>query len=107
VIKAIHEAHAQTGTSFLTGFTEPIEPKQLDGIDIAPVFLQRCVDKIADYRVTVIGSRVFAARLLTPAGAPVDVRATHRSLSVSQNASQRGTGPGSATIRPTHPLEVA
>lgn len=76
VIKAIHEAHAQTGTSFLTGFTEPIEPNQLEGIDIAPVFLQRRVDKIADYRVTVIGSRVFAARLLTPAGAPVDVRAT-------------------------------
>lgn len=76
VIKAIHEAHAQAETSFLTGFTEPIAPEQLEGIAVTPIFLQRRVDKAADYRVTVIGKQLFAARMVTPAGAPVDVRAT-------------------------------
>jgi glutathione synthase/RimK-type ligase-like ATP-grasp enzyme len=38
--------------------------------------LQREVKKLADYRVTVVGQELFAARITTPEEAPLDVRAT-------------------------------
>jgi glutathione synthase/RimK-type ligase-like ATP-grasp enzyme len=76
VIKAIQDAHAQSGSSFITGFTEHLESNELDGIEIAPVFLQRQIEKVADYRVTLVGGRLFAAKTTVPPGAHIDVRAS-------------------------------
>ncbi len=74
VIKAVQDAHARRGTEMITGLTERIDADDLHGIDIAPVLLQREVEKVADYRVTVVGRRIFAAKTVTPAGSHIDVR---------------------------------
>jgi hypothetical protein len=76
VIKAVQDAYAKVGTTLVTGMTQRVRSEQLRGVDLAPVMLQREVAKIADFRVTVIGRRVFAARITIPPDAPLDVRAT-------------------------------
>jgi hypothetical protein len=77
VIKAVQDAYARTGTTLMTGMTERVRPDDLDGVEIAPVMLQREVPKVADYRVTAVGRQVFGSKITTPAGAPLDVRATN------------------------------
>jgi hypothetical protein len=76
VIKAVQDTYARVGTTLMTGMTERVRPDDLDGVETAPVMLQREVAKLADYRVTVVGRQVFASRITTPAGSPIDVRAT-------------------------------
>jgi hypothetical protein len=76
VIKAVQDAYAKVGTTLLTGMTERVRPEDLLDVETAPVMLQREVAKVADYRVTMIGREIFAARITTPADAPLDVRAT-------------------------------
>jgi hypothetical protein len=48
----------------------------LASVRLAPVLLQRRVDKAADLRITVVGRRAFAVRIVTPQGAPLDFRLT-------------------------------
>lgn len=76
VIKAVQDAYARVGLTLMTGMTERVRPDDLEGVEIAPVMLQREVAKVADYRVTVIGHQVFASKITTPTGSPIDVRAT-------------------------------
>ena len=68
VIKAVQDAYARVGTTLLTGMTERVRPDDLQGVEAAPVMLQREVAKLADYRVTVIGREVFACQYHHPGG---------------------------------------
>lgn len=60
-------------------FTTPLEPRDLEAclasVTHAPVLLQRLEPKRADIRVTVIGTRIFAAEIRTPGDARIDWRA--------------------------------
>ena len=76
VIKAVQDAYVRVGTTLMNGVTERARPDALDGVELAPVMLQREVAKVADYRVTVVGRQVFAGKITTPVGSPLDVRAT-------------------------------
>lgn len=77
IAKAVAEVRVETENEVLTGETfaldEAFEP---DAVRPTPVLLQRRVDKVADVRVTAIGHLLFAVRIVTPDGVPLDFRQT-------------------------------
>jgi hypothetical protein len=75
VIKAVQDARAGAGGVERAGLTEVLH--QLDSADlkVTPVMLQERVAKIADVRITAIGTQLFAVRIRTPVGAALDFRA--------------------------------
>lgn len=77
IVKAVAEVRVETADEVLTGETfaldEDLDP---ESVRPAPVLLQRRVDKVADVRVTAVGDALFAVRIVTPAGAPIDFRKT-------------------------------
>jgi hypothetical protein len=77
IVKAVAEVRVETSAEVLVGETFALD----DGFDPesvrpAPVLLQRRVDKVADVRVTAVGDVLFAVRIVTPVGAPIDFRKT-------------------------------
>ncbi len=77
IAKAVAEVRVETESEVLVGETFGLD----DTFDPAavrptPVLLQRRVDKVADVRVTVVGRNLFAVRIVTPDGAPLDFRQT-------------------------------
>lgn len=77
VIKAVADGRVQVGDEERCGGTMRLDPSwDLNEVRATPVLLQRAVDKIADVRVTAIGGRLFAVRIMTPPGSPLDFRLT-------------------------------
>jgi glutathione synthase/RimK-type ligase-like ATP-grasp enzyme len=77
VIKAVGEMRAIADSGERYGYTTLLTDLDLlAGPFVAPVLLQEAVRKIADTRVTMVGSRAFAVDILVPPDAPIDFRAT-------------------------------
>lgn len=75
VIKAVQDARVMDQSRERFGYTRELDRgEDLRGIAVAPVLLQRLVDKVADIRVTMIGTDAFAARISVPSGGPLDFR---------------------------------
>ena len=75
VAKAVAEARVETPQETRIGETFELT-SDFDGgaVRPAPVILQRRIWKTADMRVTVIGARIFAVRIVLPKEAPLDFR---------------------------------
>lgn len=78
IAKAVAEVRVETENELLVGETFALD----DTFDPAavrptPVLLQRRLDKVADVRVTAVGRTLFAVRIVTPDGAPLDFRQTN------------------------------
>lgn len=77
IAKAVAEVRVETEHEVLVGeafaLGDEFDP---EAVRPTPVLLQRRVDKIADLRVTVVGRALFAVRIVTPEGAPLDFRQT-------------------------------
>lgn len=77
VVKAVADARVLSDAGERHGQTHLLlEAEDLSGVRAAPVLVQELVPKVADVRVTVVGSAVFAVRITTPPGAPLDFRVT-------------------------------
>lgn len=77
VAKAVAEARVETPEAARVGETVEVSARDdLDGVLATPVLFQHRVDKVADVRVTAVGSRLFGVRIVTPRDAPVDFRVT-------------------------------
>lgn len=77
VIKAVGRGRVVAAEGERAGGTVELDSHaELEAVRPAPVLLQRRVDKAADLRVTIVGRRVFAVRITTPADAPLDFRLT-------------------------------
>lgn len=75
VLKAVQDARVSTDAEERYGFARELpNDAPVAGAVAAPVLLQRLVSKVADVRVTVVGSRVFPVRITTPADGPIDFR---------------------------------
>jgi glutathione synthase/RimK-type ligase-like ATP-grasp enzyme len=75
IAKAVAEVRVETEREVLVGETFMLDDAfDPDSVRPAPVLLQRCVDKVADVRVTAVGQTMFAVRIVTPEGAPLDFR---------------------------------
>lgn len=75
VMKAVAEARVQTTDQERVGSTVAVDERSdFDAVRPAPVLFQRRVAKVADVRVTVVGRRIFAVRIVTPPGSPLDFR---------------------------------
>ncbi|WP_298649183.1 MvdC/MvdD family ATP grasp protein [uncultured Tistrella sp.] len=56
-------------------FTSPLPPETpLDGLATCPSLFQARIPRVADWRVTTIGDRIFSARLVADADGPADWR---------------------------------
>jgi glutathione synthase/RimK-type ligase-like ATP-grasp enzyme len=77
VVKAIADARVVGDTGERHGQTQVLgDSDDLGGVRAAPVLVQGLVPKVADVRVTLVGGAIFAVRITTPPGAPIDFRAT-------------------------------
>lgn len=77
IAKAVAEVRVETTSEVLVGETFALDGEfDPESVRMAPVLLQRRVDKVADLRVTAVGRLVFAVRIVTPEGAPLDFRQT-------------------------------
>ena len=77
IAKAVAEVRVETTSEVLIGETFVLESDfDPESVRPAPVLLQRRVDKVADLRVTAVGRLLFAVRIVTPEGAPIDFRQT-------------------------------
>jgi hypothetical protein len=77
IAKAVAEVRVETSAEVLVGETFALDGDfDPESVRPAPVLLQRRVAKVADVRVTAIGDSLFAVRIVTPAGAPIDFRKT-------------------------------
>lgn len=75
----------------LTSWTEPVTADEIDdSLGAAPHLFQALVDKVADLRVVVAGSRVFAVRIDS---GPLDWRRDYSALSCSEFPLPDGLGP--------------
>ena len=78
IAKAVAEVRVETEEGVLVGEAFALD----DTFDPAsvrptPVLLQRRIDKVADVRITAVGRVLFAVRIVTPDGAPLDFRQTN------------------------------
>ncbi len=75
VLKPVAESRVSLGAEERVGFVTDI-PADADWerVLLAPVVLQRRIDKRADLRVTMVGKQAFAVRIETPFGSPTDFR---------------------------------
>jgi hypothetical protein len=77
IAKAVAEVRVETSDGVLVGETFAIDAEfNPEAVRPTPVLLQRRVDKVSDLRVTAIGHTLFAVRITTPDGAPLDFRQT-------------------------------
>jgi glutathione synthase/RimK-type ligase-like ATP-grasp enzyme len=77
IVKAVAEVRVETEGELLVGETFALDDTFLpDSVRPTPVLLQRQIDKVADIRVTAIGRRIFAVRIVIPRDAPLDFRQT-------------------------------
>ncbi len=77
VIKPVAEARVRVGNVDRIGSVQAVNPAEpLSDVALVPTMFQRLVPKVADLRVTVVGSTPFAVLITTPAGAPIDFRDT-------------------------------
>lgn len=75
IAKAVAEVRAETEGELLVGETFALDDTfDPDAVRPTPVLLQRRIDKVADLRVTAVGRTLFAVRIVTPDGAPLDFR---------------------------------
>jgi glutathione synthase/RimK-type ligase-like ATP-grasp enzyme len=66
VIKPIRNGFVQDDIQPKIIFTSSLPREQLnllDGVQLSPTYLQRKIEKMADLRVTVVGNKVFAAKI--------------------------------------------
>lgn len=77
VLKAVGEAWVVLGAGERVGeTTELLGTDDVRGSIHTPVLVQRLVDKVADWRVTMVGQRFFSVRMVAPDSAPIDIRTT-------------------------------
>lgn len=77
IAKAVAEVRVETADEVLVGETFELDDTfDPDTVRPTPVLLQRRVDKVADIRVTAVDRTLFAVRIITPDGAPLDFRQT-------------------------------
>lgn len=77
VAKAVAEVRSETEDEVLVGEAFALDSEfEPESVRSTPVLLQRRVDKVADVRVTVVGRKLFAVRIVAPPGAPLDFRQT-------------------------------
>lgn len=75
VVKAVQDARVAVGAQERYGFARELaDDEPMAGAAAAPVLVQRLVTKVADVRVTVVGTRIFPVRITTPADRPIDFR---------------------------------
>jgi hypothetical protein len=75
IAKAAAEVRVETAKETLIGQTFALDESfDSEGVRPTPVLLQRRIEKVADLRVTAVGRALFAVRIVTPAGAPLDFR---------------------------------
>lgn len=78
VAKAVAEGRVEIAGRGRVGETIDLtEAGGLEGLLATPVLFQRRVDKVADLRLTAVGSQLFAVRIVTPPGAPIDFRVSN------------------------------
>jgi glutathione synthase/RimK-type ligase-like ATP-grasp enzyme len=58
--------------------SEELQPTSM--MEVTPTLLQRLIPKGTDIRLTIIGEAIFPVEVITPAGAPIDWRATRQGL---------------------------
>jgi RimK-like ATP-grasp domain len=75
VLKAVQEMAIHMEGAVRSGYVEAAIEADAPGAAAAPILLQYRIPKIADWRVTVVGDTVFAARTATDPTGPLDVRA--------------------------------
>ena len=81
ILKAVAEARVQIGEEERVGSTVELDDSfDLELVRPAQVLLQRRIEKVADIRVTAVGSRLFPVRIITPDGAPLDFRLSDPNL---------------------------
>jgi hypothetical protein len=90
VLKSVQDLAVEDGDESLIGFVDHVSEADLTDCELAPVFLQRMVEKVADWRITVVGDVVFGARIEGHSGGPVDVR---------QNSSTTATRSADVPVR--------
>jgi glutathione synthase/RimK-type ligase-like ATP-grasp enzyme len=77
IAKAVAEVRVETEQKVLVGETFALDDEfDPEAVRPTPVLLQRRVDKVADVRITAVGRTLFAVRIVTPEGAPLDFRQT-------------------------------
>ncbi len=81
IAKAVSSGYIDSPNGYRAMFTTTLAPtdlKELDGLCLAPVTFQEKVQKISDIRVTVIGSDIFAAEIMSQSheSSQTDWRAT-------------------------------
>ncbi len=77
IAKSVAEVRVETTDEVLVGEAFPLGAAfDPESVRPTPVLLQRRVDKAADIRVTAVGRTLFAVRITTPDGAPLDFRQT-------------------------------
>jgi hypothetical protein len=75
VVKAVAEARVSLGDDERIGFVQDLDPSiDWEMVSVAPVLLQRRVQKRADLRVTVVDRTPYAVQIVVPPGSPVDFR---------------------------------
>jgi hypothetical protein len=74
VLKAVQELSVRRDGIVWSGYVQPALPVDVEGTAAAPLLLQRRLAKVADWRVTVVGAVVHAARTPCLEGGPLDVR---------------------------------
>ena len=78
ILKAVGEAWVVLEAGERVGeTTELLNTDDVRGAIHAPVLVQRLVEKVADWRVTMVGERFFSVRMIAPASAPIDIRTTN------------------------------
>jgi hypothetical protein len=77
VMKAVGEAWVVLDGGERVGeTTELLSTDDVRGAIHTPVLVQRLVEKVADWRVTMVGQRFFSVRMVAPDSAPIDIRTT-------------------------------
>lgn len=80
VLKAVGDARVAISCSERVGYTTELQLEDpVNGARFAPVLIQKLIDKVADWRVTLVGRRLFPVRMTVPTASPVDVRAVEPS----------------------------
>jgi len=75
VLKAVGDARIAGESGERMGYTTELEPDDCtDDARYAPVLIQKLIEKVADWRVTLVGRRLFPVRMTVPFASPLDIR---------------------------------
>jgi glutathione synthase/RimK-type ligase-like ATP-grasp enzyme len=81
VLKAVGDARIVGESGERLGYTTELEPGECtDTARYAPVLIQKLIEKVADWRITLVGKRLFPVRMTVPLSSPIDIRTADPSL---------------------------